>query len=182
MAKLTKKEIKEMEELKKAQRRLRWEMKEAVQNYWKDIAAMERVARLTDNYNILKGGSLIQEEKDKLYANYPVLEGLTSSQKSILRTLIHNDEEREEYLKDSKYSKFKELLPGDAIVLSDFVWKEEELLEQIELLKRLGIDQIYFTNSSTAVLREMVWLFRAGAMIVGTTNIDEYNEGLIIEL
>lgn len=182
MEKLNKKQVKEIEELKKAQRRLRREMIEALQNYWKDVAAVERVAKLTNNNDILHGGELIKEERQKLYDNYPVLEGLTISQISILRTLIHNEEEKEEFLRGNKYSQFKEALPGDAIVMKDFVWNEEELTEQLELLKRIGIKEIYFVNSSTAVLKEMVWLFRAGARIVGTTNIDEYNEGLIIEL
>lgn len=176
------KKSKKIEEAKKEQRRLRREMLEALKNYWKDVAAMERVAKLTDNKQILFNGDLIAEEKNKLYNNYSILQGLTISQISILRTLIHNDEERDEYSIGSKYGRMNELLPDEAIWLDDSFDSEEDLLEQIELLKRIGITKIYYTNKSTLALSNMIWLYRAGTKIIGTTNINKHNEGIVIEL
>lgn len=182
MKRITKKEMEAMEELKKAQRRLRREMVESLQSYWKDVAAMERVAKLSNNNDILVGGNLIKEEKDKLYSNYSILEGLTINQISALRTLIQNEKERDEIYRGIKNPYMKEELPDDAIWVRDIVWREEDLLEQIELFKRIGINKVYYTDRSTAALDAVIWFTRLGAKIIGTTNISEYNEGLIIEL
>lgn len=182
MEKLTKKQLKEMEELQQAQRRLKREMVQSIESYWKDIAAMERVAKLTGNKDILLNGDLIKEEKEKLFANYTVLQGLTKAQLVLLRTMVNNDKERSAFLREDKYSQMKELLPDTAVWMRDLVWSEEELLEQIDLLKRMGMNKIYFTDKSTAALQELVWFTRAGAKVEGITNISEYNEGLIIKL
>ena len=183
MSNYKKKQLKEIEEAKKAQRRLRWEMTEALKSYWEDIAAMERVAKITGNKDaLLMGGQLVKQEKEKLFNNYEVLKDLTTSQLSALRIIIHNEEQLEEFLLGSRHSIMKEQLPADAIWIKDIIWKEEEFLEQLELFKRIGITKIYYTDHSTATLRAMVWFTRAGAKIIGTTNISEYEEGLIIEL
>ena len=175
MAKLTKKEIQEMEELEKERLRLRLSMMEALENYWKDIAAMERVNKITG------GGDVTKEVKKELFSRYKVLEGLTDNQIDTIRVLISNRDElrRMEMGIDSR---MKERLPQDAIWLNDIVWKEEDLLEQLGLFKRIGIAKVYYTDKSTAVMAAIVWFTKAKAKIIGLTNIDEYNEGLIIEL
>lgn len=177
MAKLTKKEIKEMEEMKRAKRSLRREMMDSLQNYWKDVEAMERVYKIQE-----KPSHLTNEERDNLFNRYEVLKGLTTHQIDALRTLIYNKNEKDRFNRGDQYSQIKEYLPEDAIWISDIVWKEEDLKEQLELFSRIGIEKVYYTDKSTAALRAIVWFTKAGAKISGVTNISEYNEGLIIDL
>ncbi|MGM9543514.1 MAG: hypothetical protein ACI3T9_00875 [Romboutsia timonensis] len=177
MKRLTKKELEAIQELEQERKRLRREMMEALENYWQDVAAMERVAKLNGKSGIQK------ETKDKLFSNYEVIKDLTKNQINILRELIFNERDRKEYYKG--YGRMKEILPQDAIWLSDsitFNITTEGLLEQFKLLKRIGIKKIYYTNTSTTALDDMVWLFKIGAKIIGITNISDSNEGLIIEL
>lgn len=177
MKRLTKKELEAIQELEQERKRLRREMMDALENYWKDISAMERVARLNGKESIK------EETKEKLFNNYEVIKDLTKSQINILRELIFNERDRLEYYKG--YGRMKEILPQDSIWLSDSITFDittEGLLEQFELLKRIGIKKIYYTNTSTTALDDMVWLFKIGAKIIGITNISDSNEGLIIEL
>lgn len=177
MAKLTKKELKEMEELQKERIRLKRRMVDELENYYKDVAAMERIAKLNGKQGIT------EETKDKLFSNYETIKDLTKEQIDIIMTLIYNERDKEEYYKG--YGKMKELLPQDGIWLNDsitFNITSEGLLDQLELLRRIGIRKIYYTNSSTTGLDDMVWLYNIGGRIIGITKIDQYNTGLIIEI
>ena len=92
-----------------------------------------------------------------------------------------NKNEREQFFRD-KYCTMKEQLPENAVWINDIIWKEEDLIELVNFYKSLGITKMYYTDKGTSALPVIVWLTRLGCKIVDTTNISEYNEGLIIEL
>ena len=176
MKKLTKKELKLLEEEKRIKYSNRRNMINDLENFWKDVDAVTRVAIINEETEKLQyGNTLKNEEREKLLNRYERINNLSKNQMSVLRTLINNEyDERKEIA--------KEHLSKESIWISDIFWKEEDLKETVEFLKELGINKIYYTNHSTNALEVIIWLTKLEAKIIGTTNISEYNEGLIIEL
>lgn len=182
MKKLTKKELEAIENERKEMRHKRLEMIRSLESFWKDVDATIRVAKLNDNKEILGyDDRLVKSEEEKLWNNYENLKGLTKIQTQALRILVCNKNEREQFFRD-KYCIMKVQLPEDAVWIRDVIWKEEDLIEMVNFYKSLGITKMYYTDDSTAALPVIVWLTRLNCKIIGTTNILEYNEGLIIEL
>lgn len=176
MKKLTKKEIELIENEKREKARIRRKMISDLKNYWEDVEAVIRVAKINGETEKLKyNDRLNEEETQKLLNRYESIKDLSDNQKQIIRTLIHNERDRRD-------NTTKEYLSEDSIWISDIIWKEKDLKEITEFLKELGIEKIYYTNHSTNVMEVLVWLTKIGAKIIGTTNISEYNEGLIIEV
>lgn len=176
MKKLTKKEIELIENEKREKARVRRTMISDLKNYWQDVEAVIRVAKINGETEKLKyNDRLNEEETQKLLNRYESIKDLSDNQKQIIRTLINNERDRRD-------NTAKEYLSEDSIWIRDIIWKEEDLKEITHFLKELGIEKIYYTNKSTNVMEVLVWLTKIGAKIIGTTNISEYNEGLIIEV
>ena len=176
MKKLTKKEMEIIEKEKREKTILKNNMISDLEDYWKDIEAVRRVAIINQDIEKLDyGNNLKKEEKEKLLNRYERIKDLSNTQIEVLRTLIHNRS-------DERRNITKEHLPANAIWTNDIIWKEENLIEYITFLKELGIEKIYYTNHSTNALEVIVWLTKAGAKVIGTTKISEYNEGVIFEL
>ena len=176
MKKLTKKEIELIENEKREKARSRRIMMRELESYWQDVEAVRRVALINGEVEkLVYGNELKKEERERLLNRYENIKDLNDNQKQVIRTLIHNE-------RDRRNNTTKEYLTEDSIWISDIIWKEKDLKETTDFLKELGIEKIYYTNHSTNALEVIVWLTKIGAKIIGTTNISEYNEGLIIEL
>lgn len=176
MKKMTKKEMEIIEKERQEKLRLKRDLINNLESYWKDIEAVTRVAKINGDTEKLKyNDRLNDEETQKLLNRYENIKDLSNNQISVLRTIIHNKS-------DERRNILKEYLSEDSIWTNDIIWKEEDLKEMVEFLKKIGITKIYYTNHSTNALEVIVWLTKIGAKIIGTTKISEYNEGLIIEL
>ena len=181
MKKLTKKEMEAIKEEERRLRSKRLNMMNQLESYWKDVEATIRVAKLNNDEETLKYGKLVEEKRIQLLNNYESIKDLSDAEIQAVRMMICNNNSRHEY-DTKKWCNMKEYLPEDAVWMNDIIWREEDLIKQVELFRSVGIKNIYYTDKSTACLQAMVWFTRLNCKIVGTTNISEYNEGLIIEL
>lgn len=164
---MTKKEVKELE---MRQANLRSKTIEELKNYWRDVEATTRYYKINDMKDKLTyNGHLIKEEEKALKERYELIKDLGHLEISVLRTLIWNREDNNVFIQPNE------------IYITDFVWTEEELLTQLNYMKKLGIKTIHFHDNSTAALREIVWLTHEGCQIIGTKEI-KGEEGLVIEV
>ena len=209
MKKLTKTEMKEIEQAKREREIKRHRLVEAVKSFWRDCEAMERVAKINGEHYDKEASS------DKALERYEELKFLFDEKKteykndvdkwgkqqhtrywkmwSWIRILNKSTEEskkskniKSDYnFKTSSYDTTElDVLPKNAIWCDDIIWDTFELKLYLELCKEYGIDTIYYTNSSTGALGNISDLTRFGAVIIGTTNISEYrtNEGLVFDI
>ena len=95
MKKLTKKEIELIEIEKREKARVRRAMISDLKNYWEDVEAVIRVAKINGETEKLKyNDRLNEEETQKLLNRYESIKDLSDNQKQIIRTLIHNERDR----------------------------------------------------------------------------------------
>lgn len=185
--KMTKTQIKEIEMAKQEKRRLRRRLVDSVKNYWKDCEAVERVAKINKEENMLDyRGYLVEEQKTKLLSNYENLKFLVgidykeNKSWSVVRTIVESQNVRDNYY--SGTTRAKEYLPEDSAWMNEIVWSHDEMKLYIKLFQEYGIDYIYFTNSSSGALESITSLVSLGATVIGTTIIYEDGKGIIFDI
>ena len=189
MEKLTKKQIKELEEIKNEKRRNRRKLIESVKNYKLDCKALARVSQMNNENKTDSYGDLKEEESEKVLATYENLTWLIginwreNKSWSVVRTIVESENIRDSfYSQNSEYRQAKEYLKDDSVWIDDIIWSHEEMTLFVKILKEYGIDYIYYTDSSTACLENITSLHILGAKIIDTTNIKEEGKGLVFDI
>lgn len=160
----------EIKELETKQADLRSRSKMQLRDFWADVNATARYYKINDMRDKLTyNGDLIDSEREILLSRYELIKDLTKHEISVLRTLINNTENNRIFV------------GHDEIYINDFAWDENEVIEKVNYMKKLGIKKIYFHDSSTAALRNLVWLINNGCTVIGTSEKDD-KEGLVIEV
>lgn len=192
--KLTKKELKELEDRQNELRILRDRTVCALKNYEADINATERYFKINGETEKLDlYGRLKQDEKAKLLKRYEELNFLKpyseytkeEQDKGLDRAwtfarLMYRT--RQEY--DYKDKILNESIDRDGLLNDEIIWTKEQVRLYVELAKKFGYTKIYYTNSSSGALANITDFVKLGAKIIGTCSKKGYNEeaGLIIDI
>lgn len=202
--KLTKTQEKELLKIQQQKEMLRSKVLSAINEYWKDCSAMERVSKiegtsftddkklqLVNRYEDLKflndyidPNDLDEKGKINLDRYYNAWSFLRILNKSV--KMYNKVNRKEDYNFETKQTEYVELdmLPRNAVLFDDIIWNEEEMRIYLQLCIKFGIDKVYYTNSSSGALKNISDLTRFNAKIIGTTNICEFrpDSGLIFDI
>lgn len=191
--KLTKKELKDLEEKQNELRIIRRKTLEAYQNYQKDIEATTRFYKINPDETKMKYGNLNLEEKLKLLRRYEELnflkpyEEYTKEEQKVfqdrgwefLRLMYWTQQEKENW----KDHRLNETIDEDGIWNDEIIWSKEHLELYLKLAKKFGYTKLYYTNGSSGALANITDLVDFGAKVIGTCSKKDYDkQGLIFDL
>lgn len=194
--KLTKAQLKEMEEKQNELRRLRRDTISSIENFDKDMAATIRYYKINNMTDKLAyGDKLTVDEKLTLMRRYKELKFLkpyeqyTQEDKdkaydrdwSFVRLMMASDEERNCW---GNNRRLETSLQVDDLWNDDIIWNTEQLKRYLKLAQRFGYKRIFYTNSSSGALSNITDFINFGAKVIGTCNKKGYNEkaGLILDI
>ena len=194
--KLTKAEIKAIEEKQNQKRTLRDRVIRALRDYERDIEATKRyyqINGMTDK--IMYGGGLIPEEKEKLLRRYDCLdflkvyENYTKEERdeakdytwSFVR-LMWNTEDEDESCGDGR--RLQAYIERDDLWNDEIIWSKAQVKLYLQLATKFGYKRILYTNSSSGALANITDFVDFGAKVVGTCGKKGYKEkaGVILDI
>lgn len=175
--KLTKKELKAIEEEKRKEHAkkitLRRHFIDALHGWWADVDATLRYCKINNVEDKLNGSSynpsLSKEEKKRLFDRYDTL-----------KELINYDEDREwdavytinktdkAYNEGEDYCILEKPLDGETLFIDDTIWDQKQFDRTLELAKKLGYTKAVYISSSTSAMENVVRFIKADCKIIGT--------------
>ena len=191
--KLTKKELKELEEKQNELRIIRRKTLEDYKNYQKDIEATERFYKINPDETKYKYGKLSKEERIKLLRRYEELgflklyEDYTKEEQNqqqdrgwdFIRLMYYTKQEQDSW----KDHMLNEIIDEDGIWNDDIIWSKEQIGLYLKLAKKFGYTKLYYTNGSSGALENITNLIDFGAKVIGTCSKKGYNkQGLIFDI
>lgn len=196
--KLTKKELKELEDRQKELRVLRDRTIDALKNYEADINATERYFKINGETEKLDlYGRLKQDEKAKLLKRYEALNFLKPYSEytkeetdkgldrawTFARLMYSTKQEYDNEFLDYEDKILNESIDRDGLLNYEIIWTKEQVRLYVELAKKFGYTKIYYTNSSSGALANITEFVKLGAKIIGTCSRKGYEDaGLIIDI
>lgn len=204
--KLTKKQIREIEEKEKTiltERRL---FVESIRSYWEDVNATTRyykINKMKDKLNYY-GNINDNEELQNLINRYDILKdlGIKSTYDdedpeyhtwSIIRFITNTEDHKKGFNKVIyNGAKFETEIERDDIYVEDILWGEKDVDLLIKYMKKFGYKRIQYFCHSSGVNEDLYYFVSKGCKITGTNAVlrkpwhdEEYKvdkTGLIIEI
>lgn len=184
--KLTKAQLKEMEERQEELRGKRRNFVEAVKGYWKDIEAAE-------SYLKTKGERLEFEEKERLFRRYDALAeyNLEYNDKDsadyrmwcIIRYIVKGNINYTNYRGEEIDKYFTIKMEKDDLLVDDIIWNINELKLLIKEARKYGFKNIFYTNNSSGAMEVIGEAISLGGKITNTLyNTADSRFGLIINI
>lgn len=183
--KLTKAELKALEERQEELRRERRQFIEDIESFWRDQSAAER-------YLKIKGEKLSDEEREELLHQYESLKDLKVKYNDgdederiwcLIREMVNGYKSAWKSSDPDKYLTIK--LDKDDLLLSDnySIWDFTQLKMTIRVAKRYGYKNIFFMSNSTQAAPILGQAIAVGGKVVGSTYNVEYERfGIIVNI
>lgn len=185
--KLTKKELKEIEERDNQLRYERRRFIDDVKSFWNDLEAAER-------YLKIKGEKLTNEEELEILHRYENLKGLKLAQQynkedaddyiwSFIRNMVFSEQGNYRGEPVDKYLTIK-LGKDDLLVSEDYtIWSFSQMKMTVREAKRFGYKNLFIMSNSTLAMQYIGQLVELGGKVTGTTYNTEYDRfGVIINI
>lgn len=151
---MTKKEMKRLEEIRLQKKEERREFLNALNSYWLDVEALERVARI-------KKEEFTKEDRQLALERYQVLgeNGLTDT-----------SEDKPYVWEVAKVmSKSKDGWGNYSVLeVDDYIHNIKELLAYIYFIKKFGYEEVLFADRGSEAMKSITMFVNAGAKVVGT--------------
>ena len=202
--KLTKKQIKEMENKQEELRKSRSELVESLKGYWRDVDATKRYYQINNMKDKLNYYNDLADENERrsLLHRYKCLKDFKveydrDSDESHTWTIIRNIvKSYDGYFGYDDIiwndSKFEKPLLQDDLYFEDILWGEKDVNLLLKYMKKYGYNRIQYFCSSTGVAEDLYYFTNKGLKIVDTNAIlrkpwsddkeyELYKTGLIIE-
>lgn len=174
--KLTKRELKKIEEEKERVRRAKLQLRRRfiseLHSFWADVEATARYCKINNISDKVKyNGSLVDEEKKKLFDRYETLSELINYDGKrdweVLHTInstdsIYNHED------DRNHYTYQNPINEKTLIVDDIIWDQEQFDKMIELARKLGYTEVLYIDSSTACAENMARFAKIGSQILGT--------------
>ncbi len=182
--KLTKAQLKEIEEREEELRGKRRELVIAINNFWEDNSAASR-------YLSNRGEKLTEEEEEKNLRRYEALndyklnydrEDPEYSTWGTLRDIVIVEGKKANYDKTERYCLSIKILEDD-FYMEDSNWNTNEIKLTIKLLRKYGYKRILYGNESTLGVPNLAWFIQYGAKVEGSFyNANSQRNGLILNI
>lgn len=150
-----------------AKRTARRDFLRAVKSYWEDVEAVERVNKING-----RNSRLSVEECQALMDRYIELKGIKAQygkdEVNVWRN-IHMFTNSDRIKEDTE--RWVEKAGADELYITDFFWEGKDIDNFMELCDKYGIKQIHIFDSSTALMRNLVYFIEKGCKVEGTTKL-----------
>ena len=178
--KLTKKELKMIEEEKRKEQAkkitLRRHFIDALHSWWADVDATLRYCKINDVEDKLNGSSynpsLSKEEKKRLFDRYETLKELINYDEDrewdAVYTINKTDKVYNSCNADDDYCILETPLDSETLFIDDTIWDQKQFDRTLELAKKLGYTKAVYISSSTSAMENVVRFIKAGCKIIGT--------------
>ena len=173
--KLTKKELKQLEEVAKAKRDLRDTFISQYGNFQADVNALERVYKMdrVANNDKLSKGRLTDEEVIKVRDRYNLLVEVDNDKKTkgeearvdyvvsmILRSEKCND------AGNYNINNATHILRDD-LIIDEIIWTDDEVCYILEMMNKFNYTRIIFMDNSTAATETLARFVKRGCKVTG---------------
>ena len=181
--KLTKAQLKEIEEREREVRRTRRDLVNAVESFWADNEAAKR-------YLENKGEKFTEEEQESNLRRYEALKDYKFTYDkedpeyntwSTIRDIVNVERRKSAYSKENYKLSIKVL--EDDYYMDDSNWNPSEIRLTIKLLRKYGYKRVLYGNESTLGVPNLAWFIQYGAKVEGSFyNTDNQRNGIILNI
>ena len=196
--KLTKKELKKIEEEKDRARRAKLQLRlrfiSELHSFWADVDATVRYCKINSLSDKVKyNGSLVEAEKRRLFNRYETLTELIDFDGKRDWEAVYTVNSTDSiYHNEDGYYTYQNPIYEKTLIIDSIIWDQEQFDKTIDLARKLGYTEVLYIDSSTACAENMARFAKIGSQILGTNarmsrlfSDEEYKvdkEGIILSI